>query len=135
MKSYTTWIADDGKEFDTREECEAYERRYSNYEAILQNEANIEFYGNGNRITEIKFDENCNFINRSDLMIVKNYNAIKALCAVAERVGFCDIPQKTGVFFYDPHAPISGYCWVRIEPAVLENILAVPSTTIKAMLN
>lgn len=136
MKPYTTWIAEDGEEFETREECEAYERRYNDYEVILQDEANIEFYGNGKRITEIKFDEICDFINRSDLMIVKSHKAVKALYAVAEQVGFCGIPQKTGVFFYNTHAPISDDdCWVHIEPTVLENILAVPFATIKAMLN
>lgn len=135
MKSYTTWIADDGEEFYTREECEAYERRYENYEKILRNETDIEFYNDEKRITDIKFDEDCNFINRCDLMIVKTNKAVRALSAVAERVGFCGMPQQTGVFFYNFHISCNDDCWVRIEPTALKNILAVPSTVIKAMLN
>lgn len=135
MKKHITWIADDGEEFDTREECEAYERRYSDYESILRDETNIEFYGNRNRITEIKFDDDCDFINRSDLMIVKNYKAVEALSAVAEQVGFCGMPKKTGIFFYNGYVSTNDDCWMRIEPTVLKNIFAVPSTTIKAMLN
>lgn len=132
MKSYITWVADDGEEFTTREECEAYERRYEKYEAILRNKNDIEFYSDGKLITDIKFDDDCDFINKCDLMVVKTGDATRALAEVAARVGFTEMPRYIGIYFYNTKACSR---WERITPSLLKNLFAIPYETIKAMLN
>lgn len=132
MKSYTTWIAEDGEEFASEEECLAYENRFNYAEEILHDQSHIEFYRNGERITDIKIDDNCNFYFSSNIMIIKTLKAIEALAAVHEKTGYYDFPHSTGFYCYfgDPSLH-----WIELNEDILSNFLTIPQEVIKAMLN
>lgn len=91
MKIRTIYIADDGEEFDSKEECKAHEELIASpsSESLLMADKDLNVVKNtGNNVE-----------SKAYYIQIKNQKAIDWLAWVSEEWG-CSVPNKIGCFYY-----------------------------------
>ena len=104
MKIRTIYIADDGEEFDSKEECKAHEELIASpsSESLLMADKELNIIKNTGNAVESK----------AYYIQIKDQKAIDWLAWVSDGWG-CSVPNKVGCFYYD-----DGWCkegWKDIQ--------------------
>ena len=91
MKIRTIYIADDGEEFDSKEECKAHEELVASpsSESLLMADKELNIIKNTGNAVESK----------AYYIQIKDQKAIDWLAWVSEGWG-CSVPNKIGCFYY-----------------------------------
>ena len=107
------YVADDGEEFETKEECEQYERRF-------EKAWSIDFFdGNFNNLN--KEQDMASKLEKTFYMFIKNAEAAKEFFNIAGWEIGCSVPtedlvEDKTIIAYDE----SDYCWYNLTKKLEE---------------
>ena len=118
MREYTVYIAEDETEFQTKEECMAYEaERVKHFDYIKENVRGFSAYGD-----PLSFEDEDSFLKVYDRMmfvIIEDDFPPEAMTFLRE-AGYDVLPHRRGIYHYTDGYEWQSFDWVPIIDIIKE---------------